>query len=77
MFDQTLNIMPKAITIIQDATQSLKSTLDESYRSTHIRFFKAFHKDLSSSTNFYNFCIFKGKPTTLFIKFTFEIRLRI
>jgi len=60
-----------------DNTQSLKIPLDESYRSTHTRFFKAFPQRVLKYLEFSNFYILKWKPTTLFIEAYLEIRLRI
>jgi len=41
------------------------------------RFFKAFPERVLKYSYFSNFCIFKWKPTTLFIEAYLEIRLRI
>ena len=58
-------------------TQSLKIPLDESYRSTHTRFFKAFPQRVLKYSGFFNFYIWLWKPITLFIEAYLEIMLRI
>ena len=53
-------------------TQSLKIPLDESYRTTHTRFFKAFSQRVLKYLDFSNFCVFQMKAYHFIYKSLFR-----